>query len=90
MIQSRLFLLRDNNFIHGALSDLKLCMMFSFTSLHERSFSKIHNRGTLRYFWLNPRAFCPCIDSNTTTTFKAQEGSKDIIKIVHVTSEVQP
>ncbi len=23
MIQSRLFLLRDNNFIHGALSDLK-------------------------------------------------------------------
>ncbi len=31
MIQSRLFLLRDNNFIHGALSDLKLCRMFSFT-----------------------------------------------------------
>ncbi len=48
MIQSRLFLLRDDNFIHGALSDLKLCRMFSFTyTLHERSFSKIHNRGTL-------------------------------------------
>ncbi len=31
MIQSRLFLLTDNNFIHGALSDLKLCSMFSFT-----------------------------------------------------------
>ncbi len=30
MIQSRLFLLKDNNFIHGALSDLKLCGMFSF------------------------------------------------------------
>ncbi len=29
--QSRLFLLRDNNFIHGALLDLKLCRMFSFT-----------------------------------------------------------
>ncbi len=29
MIQSRLFLLRDNNFIHGALSDLK----FHFHSL---------------------------------------------------------
>ncbi len=28
---SRLFLLRDNNLIHGALSDLKLCRMFSFT-----------------------------------------------------------
>ncbi len=25
------------------------------------------------------------IDSNATTTFKAQKGSKDIIKIVHVT-----
>ncbi len=30
-VQSRLFRLRDNNFIHGALSDLKLCRMFSFT-----------------------------------------------------------
>ncbi len=29
MIQSRLFLLRDK--IHGALSDVKLCRMFSFT-----------------------------------------------------------
>ncbi len=38
--RSRLFLLRDNNFINGALSDLKLCRMFSFTcyTLHERSF----------------------------------------------------
>ncbi len=48
MIQSRLFLLRDNNFINGALSDLKLCRMFSFTyTLHESSFWKIHIRGTL-------------------------------------------
>ncbi len=31
MIQSRLFPLRDNNFIHGALSDEKFCRMFSFT-----------------------------------------------------------
>ncbi len=44
----------------------------------------------LRYFWWNPRAFWPCIDSNTTTTFKAQKGSKDIIKIIHVTSVDQP
>ncbi len=35
------------------------------------------------------RAFGLCIDSNETTTFKAQKGSKDIIKIVHVTSVVQ-
>ncbi len=34
------------------------------------------------------RAFWPCIDSNATTTFKAQEGSEDIVKIVHVT--IQP
>ncbi len=31
MIPSQLFHLRDNNFIQGALSDLKLCRMFSFT-----------------------------------------------------------
>ncbi len=30
-----------------------------------------------------------CVDSNGTTVFKAQKGSKDIIKIIHVTSEVQ-
>ncbi len=31
------------------------------------------------YFWLNLRAFWPCIDSNTTTTFMAQKDSKDIV-----------
>ncbi len=30
-----------------------------------------------------------CINSNATNTFKAQKGSKDIVKIVHVTSVVQ-
>ncbi len=30
-----------------------------------------------------------CIDSKTTTTFKAQKGSEDIVKIVHVTSVAQ-
>ncbi len=48
MIQSRLFLLKDNNFIHGALSDLQLCIHLELCyTLHESSFSKIHNRGTL-------------------------------------------
>ncbi len=42
----------------------------------------------LRYFWWNPRAFWPCIDSNATDRFKGQKRSKD--KIVHVTSVVQP
>ncbi len=31
-----------------------------------------------------------CMDSNTTTMFKAQDSSKDIVKIVHVKSVVQP
>ncbi len=52
MIQSRLFLLRDNNFTHGAtfrfktLQDVFIHLELCYT-LHERSFSKIHNRGTL-------------------------------------------
>ncbi len=36
----------------------------------------------LRYFLWNPRAFWPCIDSNGSTTFKAQEHSRDIVKTV--------
>ncbi len=32
----------------------------------------------------------PAEDSNATEKFKAQKGSKDIIKIVHVKSVVQP
>ncbi len=44
----------------------------------------------IKVFWWNPRAFWPCIDGNATDTFKAQNGSKDIIKIVHVTSVIQP
>jgi len=31
----------------------------------------------------------PAIDSNVIANFKAQKGSKDIIKIVHVTTVVQ-
>ncbi len=34
--------------------------------------------------------FWPCIDSNTTTTFMAQKGSKDFVKIIHGTSVAQP
>ncbi len=41
----------------------------------------------LRNFWWNPRAFWPCVDSNTTTMIKARKGSKDIVKIVHVTHQ---
>ncbi len=32
----------------------------------------------------------PCIDSKGTTKFKTQKCSKDIIKIIHVTSVIQP
>ncbi len=47
------------------------------------------SKHKLRYFWLNPRAFWPSIDSNATDMFKAQKGSKDIVKIVHVTKIVK-
>ncbi len=30
----------------------------------------------------------PCVDGNATSTFKAQKGSKDIDKIVHVIAVV--
>ncbi len=37
----------ENNFIHGALSDLTLADVFIHLHLHEKSSSKIHDRGTL-------------------------------------------
>ncbi len=40
--------------------------------------------------WWKQRAFWAYIGSNTTDTFKAKKGSKDIVKIVHVASVVQP
>ncbi len=40
-------------------------------------------------YFLNPKAFRPCIDSKATDTFKPQRSSKDIVKIVHVTSVIQ-
>ncbi len=53
---------------------------------------QIHLRSSsehkIRYFWWNTRAFWPCIDSNTTDTFKSQKGSKGFIKTIHVTSVV--
>ncbi len=44
----------------------------------------------LRYFLWKSRDYWPCIDSNAADTFKAQKGSKEIIKIVNVTSVIQP
>ncbi len=49
----------------------------------------VHLQNTIFFFWWNPRSFCPCIDRNGTTMFKAQKCSKDIDKIIHVTSVVQ-
>ncbi len=39
---------------------------------------------------MKSESFLTCIDSNAIEMFKAQKGSKNIIKIVHVTSAVQP
>ncbi len=55
-------------------------------NLQDLRSSSLHK---LRYFW-NLRAFWPSIDSKRTSTFKVLKGSKDIVKIVHVTSVVQP
>ncbi len=38
---------------------------------------------------MKSESFWPSIDSNATDTFRTQKGSKDIVKIVHVTSVVQ-
>ncbi len=42
------------------------------------------------FYFFYPRAFWICRDNNATNTFKAHKGSKDIVKIDHVTSLVQP
>ncbi len=39
---------------------------------------------------MKSESFLTCIDRNTTDTFKAQKVNKDIVKIVRVTSGVQP
>ncbi len=51
--------------------------------------SLLSSEHKLRFFWWNSSAFRLCIDCNAITTFKAQKGSKDVVKIVHVTSVVQ-
>ncbi len=44
----------------------------------------------LRYFWWNLKALRPSIDSKGPYTIKVQKRSKEIGKIIHVTSGVQP
>ncbi len=39
---------------------------------------------------MKSESFLTCIDSNTTDHVQGQKGGKDIVKIVHVTSVVQP
>ncbi len=48
----------------------------------------VHLQNT-RYFWWSLRAFWHSIDSNGTTTFKTQKGSKGIVTIVHATSVIK-
>ncbi len=55
--------LRDNNFIHGGtfrfktLQDVFIHLELCYT-LHERLFSKIHNRGTLKRQFIQKFKFC--------------------------------
>ncbi len=68
---------------------MKILSLLTLISLQSRkTYSSLEHK--LRYFWWNLRAFWPSIDSNGTNMFKAQKGCKDIDKIVHVTSVVQP
>ncbi len=60
--------------VHPKMKILSLITLMLFQTRNSSSEHK------LRYFWWNLRAFWPYIDSNATTTFKAQKGSKDIIK----------
>ncbi len=50
---------------------------------------KTSSEHKFRYVW-NLRALRPSIDSNVINTIKVQKRSKDIGKIIHVTSGVQP
>ncbi len=38
-----------------------------------------------KYFWWNPKVFWPCIDSNTTDTFKAQDIDK---RVCHISGSI--
>ncbi len=60
---------------------IKIQSLFTLMSFQARKTCS-SSEHKLRYFGCNLRAFWPCIDSNTTDTFKAQKGIKDIIKIV--------
>ncbi len=62
------------------MKNLSLITLMSFQTLN----TFIHLRNTK---W---DIFEISDDSNATTTFKAQKGNKDNVKIVHVTSVVQP
>ncbi len=51
---------------------------------------KIHELLTLKLFQTHKTFIRLQNRNNTTTSFKGQEGSKNVVKIVHVTSVVQP
>ncbi len=58
-------------------------------SFHTRK-AFVHIRTQIKIFLMKSKSFLTRIDSNTTDTFKALKRSKDIVKIVHVTSVVRP
>ncbi len=58
-------------------------------SCHSKPVRPLFIVGEQRRFFMKSESFLT-LDSNVTDMFKAQKGSKDIVKIVHVTSVVQP
>ncbi len=73
------------NQIISVLCDIKRDLIWFET--HKAFVSSSEHK--LQYFWWNRELFDP-LDGNVNDTFKAQKGSKGIVKIVHVTSVVQP
>ncbi len=75
--------INDKGMVHPKLK-FQLFFLLPFKSF-------VHLRSTnVDIFWWNQTPFWPSIDINTTDNLKAQKGSKDIVKIVQVTSVVQP
>ncbi len=61
-------------------------MLFNLNPWDLRSSSE----HKLRYFWWNLSALRPSVDRKDSYLIKTQKRSKDIGKIIHVTSVVQP
>ncbi len=66
-----------------------LALILTLTLQTRKTFVHLQNTHK-KIFLVKSESFLTCIDRNAADTLKAQKDSKDIVKIVHVTSVVQP